>query len=219
METIDVLLVDDHTLVRQGIRRLIEAQPSIRVIGEAEDGAQAVRFCRDNPPDVVVMDISMPAMNGLLTTTQINRISRKIRVLVLSMHADEEYVFQSIKAGASGYIVKKAVASDLVDAIRSVARGEDYFSPTVSRIMADDDRQENRVADLEGQKDLLTLREEEILQLIAEGNTSRQIADKLCIGIKTVETHRWHLMQKLEIHDLVGLVKYAIKRGIIHLDA
>ncbi len=219
MSPIDVLLVDDHTLVRQGIRRLLESQPNIRVVGEAEDGSQAVKFCREHDPDVVVMDISMPNMNGLLTTTQITRLSKKIKILILSMHADEEYVFQSLKAGAAGYLVKKAVASDLVTAIQTVARGEAYFSPTISKIMLDEYRLDHSGAKPSREKVSLTLREEEILQLIAEGNTSKEIADKLCIGIKTVETHRWHLMQKLEIHDLVGLVKYAIKRGIIHLDA
>src|ERR1041385_8650877 len=215
MEKITVLLADDHTVVRQGIRALLEAEEDMNVAGEAENGRQAVQMAKRLQPDVVVMDIAMPSLNGLEATRQISRESPKSRVLILSSYSDDEYVQQLTDAGASGYLVKQTAAQDLVTAIREAKRGNAFFSPAIFRRLFEHDRSSVGKPPGEKKAPKLTPRELEVLQLIAEGYANKQIAGELFISIKTVEKHRQQLMHKLDIHDVAGLTRYAIAKGII----
>lgn len=213
---IRVLVVDDHAIMRDGIRALINEQDDMHVIGEAEDGRAAVELAGRMHPDVVLMDIAMPLLNGLEATRQIKRDHPEIQVLVLTMYDHEEYVRQVLATGASGYILKRAAATDLVTAIRAVARGDAVLSPAVTRLVINEYLRADTVqSDDENEK--LTPREREVLQLIAEGHTSREIARLLDLSIKTVQAHRTSLMQKLDIHDRGELIKYAIQKKIIQL--
>jgi DNA-binding NarL/FixJ family response regulator len=216
MEKIRVLLADDHTLVREGLRALLKAEPDIAVVGEAETGRQALELARNLQPNVVVMDISMPELNGLEATRQITRETPGVRVLILSSYDNDEYVHQLTEAGAAGYLLKYTAAADLVKAVHEVRRGNAAFSPAISRRLL----QHCRDAFLHGSQthkdgQSLTPREAEVLQLIAEGRPNKQIAGELCISIKTVEKHRQQLMNKLNIHDIAGLTRYAIAKGVI----
>jgi DNA-binding NarL/FixJ family response regulator len=215
MQKITVLLADDHTVVRQGIRALLEAEEDMSVAGEAENGRQAVQMAKRLQPDVVVMDIAMPSLNGLEATRQISRESPKSRVLILSSYSDDEYVQQLTDAGASGYLVKQTAAQDLVTAIREAKRGNAFFSPAISRRLLEHYRSSVGKPTGEKKAPKLTPRELEVLQLIAEGYANKQIAGELFISIKTVEKHRQQLMHKLDIHDVAGLTRYAIAKGII----
>jgi DNA-binding NarL/FixJ family response regulator len=219
-----VLLADDHGLVRAGIRALLEGMPGVRVVAEASNGREALRLVEIHRPDLALMDIAMSELNGLEATTRISREHPQTKVIILSMHANEEYVLQSLKAGASGYLLKDAYTNELEMAINAVSRGETYLSPPVSKhVIAGYMR---RVGDSKSLEDLaplgmlerLTPRQREILQLIAEGHTTQEIAAKLNISVKTAETHRTQLMDRLDIHDIAGLVRYAIRVGIISLD-
>jgi len=212
---ITVLLADDHTVVRQGLRALLEAEDDMSVIGEAEDGRQAVQMTGKLQPNVVVMDIAMPLLNGLGATRQISRDCPKSRVLILSSYSADEYVKQLAGAGATGYLVKQTAAKDLVTGIREVNKGNAFFSPGISkRLLEQYQASINEPADKQKAPNL-TSREMEILQLIAEGFANKQIAAELCISSKTVEKHRQQLMAKLDIHDIAGLTRYAINKGII----
>jgi DNA-binding NarL/FixJ family response regulator len=224
MAVIRVLLADDHSLVRAGIRALLESLDGIAVVAEAKDGREALGLVDQHHPDVVLMDIAMSGLNGLEATVRITREYPHCRVIILSMHASEEYVLQSLRSGAAGYLLKDAYLNELEMAIKSVARGETYLSPPVSKhVIADYMR---RVGDdiIEGEPsglsvlEKLTQRQREILQLIAEGHTTQEIAQKLSISVKTVETHRMQLMERLDIHDIAGLVRFAIRSGLISLD-
>ena len=213
-----VLLADDHAVVRSGIRVLLEAQDGIHVVGEAEDGLDAVSQTERLAPDVVVMDISMPRLNGIAATRRIHRQHPEVGVVALTMHDDERYFYEMIKAGGAGYVLKDAPAEDLAEAIRAAAEGRAYLSPLVaSRLVHDYIHDDHGVRD--DRFASLTDREREILTLIADGYTNRQIADRLVVSVKTVETHRTNLMQKLDLHDRTDLVKYAIRKGLISLDA
>jgi len=215
MQKITVLLADDHTVVRQGLRALLEAEEDMTVVGEAENGRQAVQMAKRLQPEVVVMDIAMPQLNGLEATRQISKESPKSHVLILSSYSDDEYVQQLTDAGASGYLVKQTAATDLVAAIREARKGNAFFSPAISKRLLDHYRSSvNRPSD-QKKAPKLTAREMEVLQLIAEGFANKQIAGELFISIKTVEKHRQQLMHKLDIHDVAGLTRYAISKGVI----
>jgi DNA-binding NarL/FixJ family response regulator len=216
MNKIRILLADDHTLVRDGIRSLLEDTPDMVVVGVAEDGHTAVKMACQLEPDVVLMDIAMPLLNGLEATRQIKQQCPRVKVLILSMHENEEYIRQALARGAMGYILKDAAAHDLLDAIHAVQRGEAVLSPAITRLVIEDYL---RWGDLEGQQtaDGLSAREREVLQLIAEGYTSKQIAEILSISVKTVQAHRTNLMSKLDLHDRAELIKYAIQKKIIEI--
>ena len=220
MMKITVLLVDDHTVVRQGLRALLQTERDIEIVGEAETGRQAVWLTESVKPDVVVMDIAMPALNGLEASRQIASKVPSSRVLILSSYSDDEYVHQAAEAGAAGYLLKQAAVTDLVRAIREVKRGNAFLSPSISRRLMD----HYRAVLVQGggvkkRTDILTSRKREVLQLIAEGKANKQIAADLGIRIKTVERHRQELMNRLGIHDVAGLTRYAISKGIIETSA
>ena len=220
MEKIRVLLVDDHTVVRQGLRVLLEAEQDIAIVAEAETGRQAVQLAKKLVPDVVVMDIAMPMLNGLEATRQIIREVPQSKVLVLSSYSDDEYVHQLTEAGAAGYLLKQAAANDLVKAVREARKGNAFFSPAISKRLLDHYREAfMKGVPVRRRTELLTSREAEVLQLIAEGKPNKQIAGELCISIKTVEKHRQQVMNKLDIHDVAGLTRYALSKGIIESTA
>lgn len=208
---IRVLLVDDHALFREGIRMILEAQPDIEVVGEAGDGEQALTLLEKTRPDVVILDIAMPGLDGLETTKRIKATHPKVRILALTMHDHKEYVLPMLRLGASGYVVKRAAASELVQAIRSVYRDESYLYPSVARALLE----EYRRSALPEEDDGLTGREKEVLRLIAEGLTNQEIASRLYISVRTVETHRKNLMEKLGLHTAADLVRYAIRKGLV----
>jgi two-component system response regulator NreC len=216
VNSIRIILADDHTILREGIRSLLEDEPDLVVIGQAEDGHAAVRMACELAPDVIVMDLAMPLLNGLEATRQIKRQKPEVKILILTMHENEEYIRQVLACGAQGYILKDAAARDLIGAIRSVQRGESVLSPAVTRLVIEDYL---RWGDLqpEHEVDGLSAREREVLQLIAEGYTNKQIAEILSISIKTVQAHRTSLMQKLDLHDRGELIKYAIQKKIIEI--
>lgn len=212
-----VLIAEDHTVVRQGLSALINRQPDMQVIGEAGDGKEAVEKTKELCPDVVLMDIAMKHMNGLEATARIKKMAPEVKVLVLTMYENEEYIFQILRAGASGYLLKEAAMNDLISAIKAVKKGESYLSPSISKKVIEDYIRRAELGEKATINDILSDREREILQLIAEGHTYDDIASILCISKKTVETHRANIMDKLNIHDKVGLVKYAIRKGLITL--
>lgn len=215
MKKIGVLLVDDHTVVRQGLCALLKAEEDMEVVGEAENGRQAVMVARKCAPEVVIMDVAMPLLNGLEATRQILKALPSAKVLVLTSYGDDECVEQLMRAGASGYLMKQTAANELLKAIREVQKGNAYFSPAIAKRL----REQCREAFTRGQPlrkvGELTSREAEVLQLIAEGFSNKQIASELCISIKTVEKHRQQVMNKLNIHDVAGLTRYAISKGMV----
>lgn len=219
MQKITVLIADDHTIVRRGLRSLLQTENDIEVVGEAETGRQAVQLAMALRPDVVLMDIAMPVLSGLEATRQIARQAPFSRVLILSSYNDDEYVHEVTEAGGAGYLLKQADFSDVVRAIREAKKGNAFFSPAISRRLTERYR-ETIVAGVLVKKrtDLLTSRELEVLQLIAEGESNKQIAAELGISVKTVERHRQRLMDKLAIHDVAGLTRYAISRGLVEIN-
>ena len=210
---IRILLADDHTVVRDGLRALLERQPDMTVVAEAADGRDSVRLAEEQSPDVVVMDITMPNMNGIEATRRILAANPRTAVVILSMHQDESYVLRSLKAGAKGYLLKDSLRSDILDAIRAVSQGRSFLTRKISRMMQEDYVRQMERRGVEDSYDLLTDREREILQLVAEGFANKQIAAELSISIKTVEKHRQQAMNKLNIHDIAGLTRYAISKG------
>jgi len=217
MSKISVVLADDHAVVRSGLRMLLEAQPDIEILDEAENGIEAVEKVETLQPDVVLMDIQMPGINGIEATKEIRQVAPNTAVLALTMHEDDQYFFEMLSAGASGYVPKRAAPDELVTAIRTVARGEVFLYPSMaSRLVKDylkraDDDDKSQVYDV------LTPREREVLILIAEGLSNAEIADQLVISIKTVDRHRENIMRKLNMHSRIDLVKFAIKTGLIDL--
>ncbi|PYO40044.1 MAG: DNA-binding response regulator [Gemmatimonadetes bacterium] len=217
MGAIRVLLADDHALFRSGLRALLKGFPDMMVVAEASNGHEALRLAKEQRPDVVLMDISMPDLNGLDAAAQIVRETPDVRVLVLSMHADEAYINRALKAGATGYLLKTASGPELELAIRAVARGDAYLGPRVAKHVIPDYL--TRGVEAPDAVERLTLRQREILQLIAEGSTSKQIAQRLGLSVKTVERHRADLMKRLGIHDIAGLVRWAIAHGLVPFEA
>jgi DNA-binding NarL/FixJ family response regulator len=215
MRKISVLLVDDHTVVRQGLRALLAAEEDMEVRGEAENGRQAVVLAKKLLPDVIVMDVAMPLLNGLEATRQIMKALPNAKVLVLTSYGDDDCVSQMMDAGAAGYLIKQTAANDLLKAIREVHRGNAFFSPAIARRLRDQCREAFTTGQSPRRAGELTSREGEVLQLIAEGFSNKQIAAELSISIKTVEKHRQQVMNKLNIHDVAGLTRYAISKGMI----
>jgi DNA-binding NarL/FixJ family response regulator len=215
MGKIAVLLADDHAVVREGLRALLAVEEDIEVVGEAQDGREAVELARKTSPDVVVMDLAMPVLNGLEATRQILKKVPTARVLVLTSYGDDESVAQMTQAGATGYLTKQAAANDLSQAIRSVRRGKPFYSPDIANRLRDRDNASLTAGQFAKNNRALTPRETGILQLIAEGFSNREIASELGISIKTVEKHRQAAMNKLDIHQTAGLTRYAISRGMV----
>jgi len=217
MKKIRVLLAEDHTIVRQGISALLRSEPDMEVAGEASDGLEAIELTKKLIPDVVLMDISMRNLNGLEATRKIKKLFPHTKVLILTMYDNEEWIFQILKAGASGYLIKDSAMTDLTSAIHAIHQGDSYLSPSISKKVIDEYIRKAELGEKKGVEGLLSAREREILQLIAEGNSIPQIASLLCISKKTVEAHKTHIMEKLNIHDKVGLIKYAIRTGLTKL--
>ncbi|HEU5231037.1 MAG TPA: response regulator transcription factor [Ktedonobacteraceae bacterium] len=212
---IRILLADDHTILRAGLKMMLNAQPDMEIVGEAQDGRQSIAEAQRLQPDVVLMDITMPDINGIEATKQIKKLLPDTRVLVLTMHEHDEYVFQALRAGASGYMLKEAAATDLITALRVIQSGQFYLSPTAQSVMVGDYLQRVRAGEEKDSYSSLTEREREILKLVAEGYTNNQIAERLVISPKTVDTHRTHIMDKLNLHSRAELVKYAMRRGLL----
>ncbi|MHB1390055.1 MAG: response regulator [Thermoleophilia bacterium] len=219
MSKIRILIADDHAILRSGLVRMLEELPDIEVIGEAENGREAVQKVQELHPDMVLMDIAMPLMNGMDATKQIKQRNPDVRVLMLTVHDNEEYLFQAFQAGAAGYVLKKAVDSDLVNAIYAVGRGDYFLYPSITRMVVESYLEKPRLGHkpLVGQVSL-TEREREILPLLAEGYTCREIGENLIISVKTVETHKANIMEKLHLHKRAELVHYAIRKGILQVD-
>jgi DNA-binding NarL/FixJ family response regulator len=216
---ISVFLAEDHLVVREGLKKLLESEADMEVIGDASDGRQAVALIHKLRPDVIVMDIAMPLLNGMEATRQIIQSMPDAKILVLSAHSDDAYIERMTALGAMGYLLKQTSAHFLAEAVREVMRGNTFFSPSVAKKLG---QQKRKAIDRKGAKKAavmsLSSRELEVLQLIAEGNANKQIASELGISIKTVEKHRDHLMQKLDIHDTAGLTRYAITTGVVECD-
>jgi len=210
-----ILLADDHTIVRQGLRKILETQPGWEVVAEAANGRDAVTRACDLGPDVSLLDIGMPLLNGIEATRQIVRRVPACRVVILSMHAEEAYVSQALQAGAKGYLLKDSADVDLIRALDVVAQGKSFFSPAVARLMLDDYVRTRSAASVGDRYDTLSEREREIFQLVAEGRSNKEIAELLHVSPSTVETHRGHIMVKLDLHSAVELVLYAVRRGLV----
>ncbi|HEY8348196.1 MAG TPA: response regulator transcription factor [Symbiobacteriaceae bacterium] len=229
MSSIRVLLVDDHAILREGIRYLLSASGQVDVVGEAQDGLEAVEMVEKLRPDAVLMDIAMPRMNGIEATAELKKRYPDLPILILSMYDSEEYVLPILKAGASGYVLKRAAAQELVSALKAVVNGQVILHPDVAKTVVDSiqegerngsgsSQHSHRESGMHPQLEQLTEREREVLTLIAQGLTNQQIAEKLFISIKTVQAHRANLMEKLDLHDAVELTKFAIKTGLVQLD-
>jgi DNA-binding NarL/FixJ family response regulator len=216
MKSIRILLADDHTLVRAGICSLVQSLPGVQVVAEAGDGREALSLIETHQPDVALLDIAMPGLNGLEVAAQVADNFPFVRVLILSMHATEEYVLRALRAGAAGYLLKDADTAELELAIKAVTNGETYLSPAVSKHVTEYVRRigEGEHSTLER----LTPRQREVLQLVAEGHTTQEIARLMNLSVKTVETHRTQLMDRLDIHDIAGLVRYAVREGLVILE-
>jgi DNA-binding NarL/FixJ family response regulator len=212
---IRILLADDHSILREGLRMLLERQTEFAVVGDASNGREAVEMAEACDPDVVIMDLAMPGLNGIEATRRITARSPRTAVVILSMHADESYILRSLKAGARAYLLKDSLKTDLMDAVRAAVRGKSFFSPKVSQVLKEDYVNELEAKGAEDTWDLLTDREREVLQLVAEGKTNKEIAIVLNISIYTIDTHRSHILQKLNLHSAPELILYAVRKGII----
>jgi DNA-binding NarL/FixJ family response regulator len=212
---IRILLADDHTVMRDGLRALLERQPDMAVVAEAADGRECVRLVEEQAPDVVMMDIGMPNMNGIEATRRITSENPRVAVVILSMHQDESYVLRALKAGAKGYLLKDSLRAEVIEAIRMVAQGRSFLTRKIGRMLQEDYIRELDSRGLEDSYDLLTDREREVLQLIAEGRTNKEVAGLLGVSLTTIETHRTHILQKLGLHSIPELILYAVRKGII----
>jgi DNA-binding NarL/FixJ family response regulator len=211
-----VLLADDHGIVRRGLRSLLETHPDIKVVGEAADGLEALRLCEEHQPDVIVLDIGMSKLNGIEVAARVQKLPSPPHVIILSMHADESYIIRALAAGARSYLLKDATDEDLLPALRAAASGKPFFSPSVTAVLVEDYVGQLRTRGLTDSFHLLTDREREVLQLLAEGRSNKDVAALLDVGLSTVETHRANLMQKLNLHNTAEIVLYAVRKGIIH---
>ncbi|MBV9496935.1 MAG: response regulator transcription factor [Acidobacteria bacterium] len=210
-----VLLADDHSLVRRGMRSLLESEGSVEVVAEAADGLEALRLCEEHHPDLLILDVAMPKLNGIDVAARSQKMTHPPRSIMLSMHLDESYVMRAINAGARGYLLKDATDEDLLPAIRAVAAGKSFFSPAVSGVLAAEYIEQLQARGLTDSYDLLTDREREVLQLLAEGRSNKEVASLLDVGLSTVETHRANLMQKLDLHSTAEIVLYAVRKRLI----
>jgi two-component system response regulator NreC len=210
-----VLLADDHSIVRRGLRSLIESQPDITVVAEASDGMEALKLCEEHQPDAIILDVAMPKMNGIEVAERVQKLTRPPSVLILSMHADESYIIRALAAGARAYLLKDATDEDLIPALRAVAAGRPFFSPSVTGVLIEDYVRQLQARGLTDSYHLLTDREREVLQLLAEGRSNKEVAALLDVGVSTVETHRANLMQKLNLHNTAEIVLYAVRKRII----
>jgi len=210
-----ILLADDHTLMRQGLRHILESHPDLDIVAEASSGIEAVELARQFKPDVAVVDVAMKELNGIEATAQILKHSPHTSVLMLSMHSDERYVLRAVKAGARGYLLKNSAGDELIQAIYAVQRGHAFFSPAVAQLFQDGISRIKNSSQLNDRFELLTDRERQIYQLLAEGNSNKDIANRLGLSLHTVETHRWRVMEKLDLHSTAELVLSAVRRGMV----
>ena len=215
MSKIRIVLADDHAVMRTGLRLVLERQADFAVVGEASDGRDAVALVQRETPDVLVMDIGMPNLNGIEGARQVAAAAPRVAVVILSMHSDESYVLRALKAGARGYLLKESAESDLIAAIRAVHAGKAFFSPAVSRMLVEDYVRQLQDREIEDSYELLTTREREILQLVAEGKSNKEVAAVLNLSLYTIETHRGNLMEKLGLHTVPELILYAVRKGVI----
>jgi two-component system, NarL family, response regulator NreC len=215
MTQVRIVLADDHTLMRNGLRLVLERQANFTVVGEAENGRDAIDLVTRETPDVVIMDIAMPILNGIEATKRIHEERLRTAVVILSMHADEGYILKALRAGARGYLLKDSAETDLIQAVRAVCTGKAFFSPAVSKVLADDYVRQIRQQGVDDPYELLTARERELLQLIIELKSTKEIAGILGVSPHTVDTHRGNLMQKLNVHSTAELILYAVRKGII----
>jgi two-component system response regulator NreC len=215
MNPIRIALADDHAVMRTGLRLVLERQSDFTVVGEASDGREAVALVQRESPDVLVMDIGMPNLNGIEAARQVGTAAPQVAVVILSMHSDESYVLRALKAGARGYLLKESAESDLIAAIRAVHAGKAFFSPAVSRMLVEDYVRQLQDREIEDSYELLTTREREILQLVAEGKSNKEVAAVLNLSLYTIETHRGNLMEKLGLHTVPELILYAVRKGVI----
>lgn len=215
MNSIRILLADDHGIVRKGLRLFLEQNPGMEVVGEAADGREAVSLAEKLHPEIVIMDISMPTLNGVEATAQIVKNNPQVGVIILSMHSDEGYLVRTLTAGAKGYLLKDSAETDLIRAIQTVVKGRPFFSPVIAQTLLEDFVRQVQQRGLQDSFDLLTDREKEILQLLAEGRSNKEVASLLNVSVYTVETHRTNLMQKLNLHNTAEIVLYAVRKKII----
>ena len=215
MRSIRILLADDHTIVRKGLRMLLESHEGFRVIAEAADGREAVTLTMQHRPDIVIMDLAMPVLNGIEAARQICDSETHSAIVFLSMHSDEGYVLKALKSGAKGYLLKDSAEHDLINAVETVSEGKAFFSPAISKMLVEDYVRQMREQKIEDSYDLLTTREREVLQLLAEGRCNKEVATVLDLSPHTVETHRGHIMQKLNLHSGAEIILYAIRKGVI----
>jgi len=215
MGPIRILIADDHAIIRRGLRTLLEHEPGFEVIAEASDGREAIETARRERPHIVILDIGMPNLNGIEASRQISETLRDTQIVMLTVHSDESYLLSALKAGARGYVLKSSAESEVVDAVRAVSQGKAFFSPKVSRILADDYTRYLQREEVEDAYELLTNREREILQLLAEGASNKDVANVLNLSPTTVICHRQHIFQKLNLHSLADLILYAVRKGVI----
>jgi DNA-binding NarL/FixJ family response regulator len=215
MKPIRILLADDHTVVRKGLKLLLESEAGFTVVGEAADGREAVALAEKHAPDVIVMDVAMPGLNGIEAARQITGKEPRSAIVFLSMHSDEAYVLKALKAGARAYLLKDSAEYDLITAIKAVNEGKAFFSPAISKMLVEDYMRQMRDRDVEDSYELLTTREREVLQLLAEGKNNKEVAGILGLSFYTVETHRGNIFQKLNLHSSAELILYAVRKGVI----
>ena len=215
MKTIRVIVADDHTIIRSGLKALLDREPDIEVVAEAADGRQAVQKAQELQPEVVLLDIAMPNLNGIEAARQISAKMPQTAIVFLSMHSDESYVLKALKSGAKAYLLKDSAEYDLINAIRSVKEGKAFFSPSISKMMMEEYMRQMQDREIEDSYELLTTREREILQLLAEGKTNKEVASILNLSLYTVETHRGNILQKLNLHSGAELILYAVRKGVI----